>query len=166
MLQPAGSLNHLTWPLSQGFSPVPARRRPKPLVSYQTYRQLSGWDFRPLAIRAVGAHTTFRLMSVNSFVFIYIPALLSSLSQQPFVFIDIPASFVQFSRSPFCFPPNRMRGQIDKKVALGCGTASRGHFCISGLLGELPEASFLGGKAAASCRTPKRFAPAKFPATH
>ena len=39
--------------------PGPARRRPKPLVSYQTYRQLSGWDFHPLAIRAVGAHITF-----------------------------------------------------------------------------------------------------------
>ena len=36
--------------------PGPARRRPKPLVSYQTYRQLSGWDFHPLVIRAVGAH--------------------------------------------------------------------------------------------------------------
>gem|GEM_PF-6464395 len=45
---------HPRWPLSQGFGP--ARRRPKPLVSYQTYRQLSGWDFHPLVIRAVGAH--------------------------------------------------------------------------------------------------------------
>jgi hypothetical protein len=28
----------------------------KPLVSYQTYRQLSGWNLSPLALRAVGAH--------------------------------------------------------------------------------------------------------------
>ncbi|MGA3169271.1 MAG: hypothetical protein ABSF14_24495, partial [Terriglobia bacterium] len=47
--------------LSQGFGP--ARYQTKPLVSYQTYRQLSGWDFHPLAIRAVGAHTTFPLWS-------------------------------------------------------------------------------------------------------
>ncbi len=31
--------------------PGPAPRRPKPLVSYQTYRQLSGWDFHPLAVQ-------------------------------------------------------------------------------------------------------------------
>ena len=45
------------------LQPGPARRRPKPLVSYQTYRQLSGWDFHPLAIRAVGAHMTFPFRS-------------------------------------------------------------------------------------------------------
>ena len=39
--------------------PGPARRRPKPLVSYQTYRRLSGWDSHPLVIRAVGAHIAF-----------------------------------------------------------------------------------------------------------
>jgi hypothetical protein len=52
-LRPAGSLNRPKPPLSRGFSPTgyPA----KPLVSYQTYRQLSGWNLPPLALRAVGA---------------------------------------------------------------------------------------------------------------
>jgi hypothetical protein len=59
------------------LQPGPARRRPKPLVSYQTYRQLSGWDFHPLAIRAVGAHTTFPLSTRNYLCFLqhsrYVP---------------------------------------------------------------------------------------------
>ena len=50
--------------------PGPARRRPKPLVSYQTYRQLSGWDFHPLAIRAVGAHITFPPSTSNYLCFL------------------------------------------------------------------------------------------------
>jgi hypothetical protein len=41
--------------------------------------------------------------------------------------------------------------------ALECGPALRDRFCASSLLEVLPEASF--GKAAASCRTPERFAP-------
>jgi hypothetical protein len=53
-LRPAGLLSHPKWPLSQGSSP--ARYRAEPLVSYQTYRQLSGWDFHPLVICAIGAH--------------------------------------------------------------------------------------------------------------
>ncbi len=28
----------------------------QPLVSYQTYRHLSGWNLLPLVIRAIGAH--------------------------------------------------------------------------------------------------------------
>jgi len=28
----------------------------KPLVSYPSYRQLSGWNLPPLVIRAIGAH--------------------------------------------------------------------------------------------------------------
>jgi hypothetical protein len=53
-LRPAGLLNRPRRPLSRGFGPTgcPA----KPLVSYQTYRQLSGWNLPPLALRAVGAH--------------------------------------------------------------------------------------------------------------
>ncbi len=53
-LRPAELLGHPKWPLSQGSGP--ARYRTKPLVSYQTYRQLSGWDFHPPVICAVGAH--------------------------------------------------------------------------------------------------------------
>jgi len=53
-LRPAGLLSHPKWPWSQGFGP--ARYRSKPLVSYQTYQQLSGWDFHPPVICAVGAH--------------------------------------------------------------------------------------------------------------
>ena len=53
-LRPAGSLNRQRRPLSRGSGPAgyPA----KPLVSYQTYRQLSGWNLPPLVLRAVGAH--------------------------------------------------------------------------------------------------------------
>ena len=53
-LRPAGLLGHLTWPLSQGSNPI--RCRINPLVSYQTHRLLSGRDFHPLVICAVGAH--------------------------------------------------------------------------------------------------------------
>jgi len=35
--------------------PGPARRRPKPLVSYQTCRQIFGWVLHPQVICAVGA---------------------------------------------------------------------------------------------------------------
>jgi hypothetical protein len=53
-LRPAGLLNRPRRPLSRGFDPTgyPA----KPLVSYQTYRQLSGWNLPPLVLRAFGAH--------------------------------------------------------------------------------------------------------------
>ena len=50
----------LAWPPQVAFitrlRPGPACRRPRPLVSYQTYRHLSGWDLHPLVICAVGAH--------------------------------------------------------------------------------------------------------------
>jgi hypothetical protein len=59
VLRPAGLLGHLTWPLSQGSSSV--RYRAKPLVSYQTYRLLSGWDFHPLVICAVEAHCLVKI---------------------------------------------------------------------------------------------------------
>jgi hypothetical protein len=44
--------------LSRGFDPVgyPA----KPLVSYQSNRQLSGWNPPPLVVRAIGAHCTIQ----------------------------------------------------------------------------------------------------------
>ena len=53
-LRPAGLLNRPRRPLSRGFGPTgyPA----KPLVSYRSYRQLSGWNLPPLVVRAFGAH--------------------------------------------------------------------------------------------------------------
>jgi len=53
-LRPAGWLNRPWRPLSRGFdhASYPA----KPLVSYQTYRQVSGWILPPLVKRAIGAH--------------------------------------------------------------------------------------------------------------
>ncbi len=53
-LRPAGLLNRPRRPLSRGFGPAgyPA----KPLVSYQSNRQLSGWNPPPLVVRAIGAH--------------------------------------------------------------------------------------------------------------
>ena len=56
-LRPAGSLSRLKRPLSRGFSP--AGYPTKPLVSYRTYRLLSGWILPPLVLRAVGAHCHF-----------------------------------------------------------------------------------------------------------
>jgi hypothetical protein len=41
-------------PLSRGFDP--ASYPTQPLVSYQTNRQLSGWNLPPLMMRAIGAH--------------------------------------------------------------------------------------------------------------
>ena len=54
VLRPAESLDHPRWPLSRGSSPsgYPAG----PLVSFRTYRQLSGWYPPPQVIRALGAH--------------------------------------------------------------------------------------------------------------
>jgi hypothetical protein len=53
-LRPVGSLSHRRWPLSRGSSPAgcPA----KPLVSFRTYRQFSGWNPPPQVFRAFGAH--------------------------------------------------------------------------------------------------------------
>lgn len=53
-LRPAGLLNRPWRPLSRGFDP--ASYPAKSLVSYQTYRQLSGWILPPLVKRAIGAH--------------------------------------------------------------------------------------------------------------
>jgi len=58
-LRPARLLSHPRWPLSQGSGLT--RYRLKPLLSYQTYRLLSGWDFHPLVICAVGAHRRISL---------------------------------------------------------------------------------------------------------
>jgi hypothetical protein len=46
--------NRLRRPLSRGFDP--ASYPTKPLVSYQSNRQFSGWNLPPLVIRAFGAH--------------------------------------------------------------------------------------------------------------
>ena len=61
-LRPAGLLNRPRRHLSRGFGPTgyPA----KPLVSYQTYRQLSGWNLPPLVLRAFGAHVESRTGAV------------------------------------------------------------------------------------------------------
>jgi hypothetical protein len=53
-LRPAGSLSHPRRPLSRGFDP--ASYPTEPLASFQTYRQLSGWNPPPLMVRAFGAH--------------------------------------------------------------------------------------------------------------
>jgi hypothetical protein len=53
-LRPVGLLNRLKRPLSRGFGP--ASYPTKPLVSYQSNRQLSGWNLPPLVKRAFGAH--------------------------------------------------------------------------------------------------------------
>ena len=53
-LRPVGSLNRLKRPLSRGFNP--ASYPAKPLVSYQSNRQFSGWDPPPLVTPALGAH--------------------------------------------------------------------------------------------------------------
>ena len=57
-LRPAGSLSRPRRPLSRGSDPdgYPT----KPLVSYRTYRQLSGWIPPPQVFRAFGAHCQFR----------------------------------------------------------------------------------------------------------
>ena len=53
-LRPVGLLNRPRRPLSRGFDP--AGYPTKPLVSYQSNRQLSGWNLLPLVKRALGAH--------------------------------------------------------------------------------------------------------------
>src|SRR4051812_14849077 len=58
-LRPAGLLNRPRRPLSRGSSPVSCPT--KPLVSYRSNRQLSGWNPPPLVIRAVGAHGEIRV---------------------------------------------------------------------------------------------------------
>ena len=57
-LRPVGSLNRPRRPLSRGFDP--AGYPTEPLVSYQSNRQLSGWNLPPLVTRAFGAHTKIR----------------------------------------------------------------------------------------------------------
>jgi hypothetical protein len=53
-LQPAGLLSCLKRLLSRGSDPT--SYPVKPLVSYRTNRQLSGWNFPPSVKRAFGAH--------------------------------------------------------------------------------------------------------------
>ena len=53
-LRPAGSLSRPRRPLSRGSDP--ASYPTKPLVSFRTYRQLSGWNPPPQVFRALGAH--------------------------------------------------------------------------------------------------------------
>jgi hypothetical protein len=54
-LRPAGLLSRPRRPLSRGFSV--ASYPTTLLVSYQTYRQLSGWILPPLVIHALSGHT-------------------------------------------------------------------------------------------------------------
>ena len=53
-LRPIGSLDRPRRPLSRGSGPESYPS--KPLVSYQSYRLLSGWNLPPLVVRAFGAH--------------------------------------------------------------------------------------------------------------
>jgi len=57
-LRPVRLLGRPRRPLSRGSGP--ASYPAKPLVSYQTYRHLSGWILPPLVIRAFGAHCIIR----------------------------------------------------------------------------------------------------------
>src|ERR1700676_3067130 len=57
-LRPAGSLDRPRRPSSRGFSPLGFPT--KPLVSYRTNRQLSGWHLPPLVTHAFGAHLITR----------------------------------------------------------------------------------------------------------
>ena len=54
LLRPAGSLSHPRRPLSRGSDP--ASYPTKPLASFRTNRQLSGWNPPPQMFRAFGAH--------------------------------------------------------------------------------------------------------------
>ena len=54
-LRPAGLLSRPRRPLSQGSDP--ASYPTEPLVSYQSYRLLSGWNLPPLVLHAFGTHT-------------------------------------------------------------------------------------------------------------
>src|SRR4051794_22547900 len=63
-LRPAGLLNRPRRPLSRGSGPVSCPT--KPLVSYRSNRQLSGWNPPPLVIRAVGAHWEIRVHTHRS----------------------------------------------------------------------------------------------------
>ena len=54
-LRPVELLNRPRRPLSRGFDPISCPT--EPLVSYQTYRLLSGWILPPLVIRAFAGHT-------------------------------------------------------------------------------------------------------------
>ena len=54
-LRPAGLLSRPRRPLSQGSGP--ASYPTEPLVSYQSYRLLSGWILPPLVLHAFGTHT-------------------------------------------------------------------------------------------------------------
>jgi hypothetical protein len=71
-LPPAGSLSRPRRPLSRGSGPsgYPA----EPLVSYQTNRQLSGWNPPPLVIRALGAHCQKRTSYPRGPDFIELPS--------------------------------------------------------------------------------------------
>jgi hypothetical protein len=57
-LRPVGLLNRLRRPLSRGLNP--AGYPIKPLISYQSNRQLSGWNLPPLVKRALGAHCEYQ----------------------------------------------------------------------------------------------------------
>jgi len=63
-LRPAGLLNRPRRPLSRGFDP--ASYPTKPLVSYQSNRQLSGWNPPPLVIRAFGAHCIIQDIRISN----------------------------------------------------------------------------------------------------
>src|SRR5215471_1974372 len=63
VLRPAESLSRPRRPLSRGSDP--ASYPAKPLVSYRTYRLLSGWNPPPLEIRTFRAHSVTRYYLPN-----------------------------------------------------------------------------------------------------
>ena len=88
-LRPAGSLSRLKRPLSRGFSP--AGHPTKPLVSYRTYRHLSGWILPPLVLRAVRAHCHNRPFAVERMTPVQ-AALVALPSNRPFSEQDYPVA--------------------------------------------------------------------------
>src|ERR1700692_1269501 len=77
-LRPAGSLDPPRRPSSRGFSPIGCPT--KPLVSYRTNRQLSGWHLPPLVTHAFGAHKIRSGSNVSALYWPRIHAALAGLA--------------------------------------------------------------------------------------
>jgi hypothetical protein len=67
-------------------------------------------------------HSRFR--GLRPFVFIHIPASVSSFPQRPFVFIDIPALLVRFLKLLRLDRTGRQRHTVRSKTSLGGATVS------------------------------------------
>src|SRR3954462_9731742 len=111
-LRPAGLLNRPRRPLSRGSSPVSCPT--KPLVSYRSNRQLSGWNPPPLVIRAVGAHWEMRGSTSFSTDIATLPSLIKGEPPQP-VSPSEPAS--PFHASPLLRKPMKFYDKQRYKVS-------------------------------------------------